>query len=423
MSNRRLQAVAALVAVGVSGYPSVAFPVLAPTLQAELRLTTGALGALLALGMGGGCVGGLLAGWRAARQGSLHALRATILVCVTGCALVAVGGFVHALLWPALAILGLGSGGAYVAAGGLLASLFPSRRRGSFSGLMVTNAACGIVFPLLVALLDSLHAGGTLALAWVLAGPHALAGAALLGLRHVLARQTEEPPGAHAGLGDRASEGAGRFAVAAIVLLAAIHGTADGVLYSWMPKLLTERFPSGPFPAGWVLSFYSAAYLTGRLALTFLPDSLGRRTLVVVPGLVAGPLVVLALQAPSMYLLAGGYALASLLYGLEFPSLMGLASQRYPDRFPTLFGWVSGTTVVATAGVWGVGRWAQATGSLTPALSVAGCGFLAFGLLAAAWTALDRRWLQARPGAGGAAAGRTNEPSSGVDGRRDHEVE
>lgn len=392
MGRRSLQALGALAAVGAAGYSSVAMPVLAPSLEGELGLTTGALGLLLSLGMAGSCVGGLAAGWLADRLGALRSLRGSMATCAAGCLLSALGGRLPALLWPGLVVVGLGAGGAYVAAGGLLAGLFPERRRGSFSGLMVTNAVAGIGFPVLVASLDGLWRRGALDFAWVLAGPYAAVALVLLLLTALLRGETARPEAFDAPpVERRAATGTGAGAVVMLVALATIHGTSDGVLYTWMPRFLTERFPEAPFPPGWVLSFYAAAYLIGRLTLTFLPDRFGRRALVTLPGLLSGPLLMLALHAPSMGLVAAGYAAASLLYGLEFPALMGLASQRYPERFSMIFGWVSGTTAVVTLGVWGVGRWAEATGRMAPALTVAASGFLLFGLLATAWLLWEAR--------------------------------
>jgi MFS family permease len=392
MSRRRVQALAALATVGISGYSSVAIPVLAGSLEADLNLGKATLGLLLSLGMGGGCVGGFAAGWVADRVDALRSLRLFTAVAAVGCATAALGGFEHALLGPGLVAIGLGAGGAYVAAGGLLGALFPHRRRGSFSGLMVTNAAAGMVFPGAVSWLNGLWQRGELPLSWVLAGPYALVAVAMLLLTALLGGAPAAPPAAADA--PAASPARGRLdprAVIVIIALATIHGTSDGVLYCWIARYLEGRFPEPAFPPGLVLSFYAAAYMTGRLALTFLPDKVGRTALVVVPGLLAGPIVFAALRAPSIGLTAAGYAVAALLYGLEFPSLMGLASQRYPERFSMIFGWVSGATVVTMVAVWGVGRWTQSTGTMLPALSIAAYGFVLFGLIAALWVVADRR--------------------------------
>jgi len=392
MSRRRVQALAALAAVGISGYSSVAIPVLAGSLEADLNLGKGTLGLLLSLGMGGGCVGGLAAGWIADRVDALRSLRLFAAIAAVGCAMAAMGGFHNSLLGPGLVAIGLGSGGSYVAAGGLLGMLFPHRRRGSFSGLMVTNAAAGMVFPLGVAGLNGLWQRGDMPLSWVLAGPYSAVAVAMLLLTAALGGRPEGPPAAPDDGAQPARRGRLNPAVVLVILaLATIHGTADGVLYCWITRYLEGRFPSPAFAPGLVLSFYAAAYMTGRLALTFMPDRVGRTALVVVPGLLSGPIVFAALRAPSLGLAAAGYATASLLYGLEFPSLMGLASQRYPERFSMIFGWVSGATVVTMACVWGVGRWAESTGTMLPALSTAACGFVLFGVIAAVWVAADGR--------------------------------
>ena len=77
------------------------------------------------------------------------------------------------------------------------------------------------------------------------------------------------------------------------------------------------------------------------------------------------------------------YVGAALLYGLEYPALMALAARRFPARFATVYGLMNLSTVVTIAGVWAVGRWTEAVGSMVPALSAAACGFIAFGVVAA----------------------------------------
>jgi MFS family permease len=257
---------------------------------------------------------------------------------------------------------------------------------------MVTNAAAGIAFPWGVSYLNGLWRQGDVPLSWVLAGPYSAVAVVMLLLTAVLGGRPEGPPSSPADGPQPAGRGRLDPAVVLVILaLATVHGTADGVLYCWITRYLEGRFPVAPFPVGWVLSFYAAAYMVGRLALTFLPDKVGRKALVVLPGLISGPVVLAALRAPSLTLAVAGYALASLLYGLEFPALMGLASQRYPERFSMIFGWISGATVVTMAAVWGVGRWAETTGTMLPALSTAACGFVLFGVIAAVWVAVDGR--------------------------------
>jgi fucose permease len=175
------------------------------------------------------------------------------------------------------------------------------------------------------------------------------------------------------------------------LLLAMLHSTGDATFYSWMPRFLGSEFANRPFAPGLVLSFYSAAYLLGRLALTWLPDAFAPRALLIAPGLIGGALALLSARSPSFTGAATLYVAASGAFGLEFPSLMGAAARRYPERFSTLCGLVSATNLVAAIGVFGTGRLAETTGSLRPGLSIVAMAFIAFGLLAATWLKLNNK--------------------------------
>jgi len=294
------------------------------------------------------------------------------------------------VLRVSLMVLGLGSGAAFVVGGGLLSALFPMRRRGSFSILMVTSAVAGIGYPYVISWLQALWESGRLSYASLIGLPFGSVAAALavLGVALLTMPVTYPPrPPEHGSI----HASAGRLGLVMVLALATLHGSADAVLYQWITRYLTVSFPEPPFPPAWVLSLYSAAYLTVRLGLSLLPDRFGRRGLFIVPGLLAGPLVFLALRAPGFTGTVTLYVLATCLYGIEFPALMGYAAQRYPDRFSTLFGVVSALNIVSAGAVWGVGLWIESTGDMSSALSVSAAGFFAFGLLAAVWTVGERR--------------------------------
>ncbi len=286
---------------------------------------------------------------------------------------------------------GFGYGGLIVAWGSVLSSLYPERRRAGLSALLVANAAAGIGFPFVVTPLQSACTAGRVSFGTMLGLPFAMAAGGLALVTAVLFTVREGAgQGPQAQSDPRAASevapAPGRLeavAVAVVVLLAALHGTADSVLYTWMPRYLTMAFSVHPFPPGWVLSFYSVAYLAGRAGLMLLPDRWGRRALLVLPGLIAGPLCLAGIWSGSFLVTAGAYAAAALLYGLEYPALMALASQRFPARFATVYGLMNAAGAASVAGVWTAGRWTQVVGSMRPPLSAAACGFLAFGLVAA----------------------------------------
>jgi len=401
--SRATLAASALGIVAVGAYSSVAIPVLIPPIQSHFGLGEGQVGALASLGMAGGVFGGLVGGLLADRFGRLRVLRAFVLLAAAGNALCGLGTDVW-LLRVGLAAQGFGYGAVMVCCAGLLSSLFPNRRRGSFSALLVTHAAAGMILPFIVEALKSPYADGRVSFFVMVPAPFLCVAGLLVFLVAPLFRVAEpaiaegsdaedETCGQAAQPGDYRSH-AVVAAIAVIVLLAAIHGMSDAVLFTWMTKYLREGFTTHPFPPGWVLSFYSAAYLAGRLGLALLPDRFGRRALIVLPGLIAGPLALMAVHASSFGLTAGLYVAATFLYGLEFPALMGLASQRFPARFATIFGLVSAGNLLCAVGIWGAGEWTEAVGSMKPAMSLAASGFILFGVLAAFWLATQRRAAQ-----------------------------
>ena len=408
--GRRWLTLTMLGVVAVGCYGPSAMPVLADALERQFGLTKGQLGAVLPAFMAGGIAGALLGGWLSDRRSRVGVFAAFTAAGAAGYGLCSVGSGPGWLV-AGLAVAGFGYGGATGAAAGLLSALYPRRRRGSFSALLVTNAAAGMAFPVIVTALLGAQARGALPFAVLLRVPFAVVGGALLVLAGAVwigsgktgahacrggalsPAETEErgpcsaaPPGS--------SEAVAPVAVgtvALIVLLATVHGTADSVLYSWMPKYLTDAFTRRTFAPGLVVTFYNGAYLAGRLGLTFLPDRFGRRALLVLPGLVAGPLSLLAVHAPGYTLAAVAYVAGAALYGLEYPALMGLAAQRFPRRFATIYGLANAAALATVAAVWGVGRWAEVVGSMRPGLSVAACGFILFSLLAGAWVVWDQR--------------------------------
>jgi MFS family permease len=374
----------------------VAIPALVPTIERAWGLGEGRLGGLMAVHIAGSMIGGLAGGWLADRRDRKRVVAALLLVASTGYGLAALSLGRVWVLQLGLGLLGLGYGAAFVSGGGLLSVLFPSRRRGSFSILMVTHAAAGIGYPYLVSHLQRLWELGRLSFDVLLGAPLAMVALTLAGLGLLLLRLPLRYPDGPCSPAETAGARGRRGSITGlivIVVLATLHGSADAILYQWITRFLTVQHPATPFPAAWVLSFYSTAYLVVRLGLSLLPDRIGRRGFLIVPGLIAGPLVLLALRADTFGGTVALYIAATCLYGLEFPALMGYAAQRYPARFSTLFGVVSAFNVTSAGAVWGVGLWIEASGNMVPPLSVSGLGFFAFGLVATAWAL----WEMPRP--------------------------
>jgi len=414
-AGRRRLAVLALSVIALSIYHVTAVPILAPLLERQFDLSPKRLGLLLSVSMVGGTLGAAAAGWLADRWGRVRILSVATGVTAAGYFLCAAPSALP-VFYAGLALAGVGCSATNVACGGLLPALFPERRRGSFTVLLVTGAAAGILLPYPVAYLQGLHQAGQVSFGGMMAAPFVLVGLLLAGLAFWLMRFAPlADPGASSNAPQKptdAPRSSGRprrgwtvngvplTAVGIVALLATAHGLSDNVLYSWITRHLTMTFDEHPLPPGWVLSFYNAAYLTGRLGLAMLPDQVGRRTLTIVPGLIAGPVMFTAMQSDTYLLTFGGYVLACLFSGLEYPALMGLVAQRFPDRFATVFGLAGTTTLLSVPALWGVGKWAEMAGSTRPPLSAAAGGYVLFALVAALWLVADLR-AKVREGEGG----------------------
>lgn len=74
-----------------------------------------------------------------------------------------------------------------------------------------------------------------------------------------------------------------------LAILISLHGLADGVLYTWMPRFLeSASFQEQPVSPGLVMAGYALAYLSARGFLALLPEWLGKRAFLVWPGIIGG---------------------------------------------------------------------------------------------------------------------------------------
>jgi len=387
--ERRILTLATLGIVGVGSYASFAIPVLAGVLQERFSLSDSGLGLVLSANMVGGVAGGLVGGVLADRLGRRRTLRSLAWLAAVGWLLCGLGGL--PILMAGLAIGGFGFSGALTAGSALLSGLYPDRRRASYSTILVTSALAGIVLPPAIAVLRSGVRAGDIRFELAVGGPFALVALVVATLAWLAGTARSSHERSRASDATTAMRGPVVAGIALIVALAACHSAADTTLYSWMPRFLTTTFTSHSFDPAIVLSLYSAVYLIGRLALSAMPDTVATNALLIAPGILGGTLALLSVHASTFAGAAWLYVAASAMYGLEFPSLMGLAARRYPDRFGTVCGLVSAANLVAAVGVWGVGKATEITGSMRPGMSAACLGFIVFGLGCALWLRLNNR--------------------------------
>ncbi|MBN1810168.1 MAG: hypothetical protein JW909_13970 [Planctomycetes bacterium] len=277
--------------------------------------------------------------------------------------------------------------GGFVVADIATSVLLPSLIQGSPRRILAAKYAfislIGVVTPFAGGLLmswsvrqDGPGAMSILRSAYLIAGLAMLAGCFLLGRRHVPAADPAPAP-----LKQRWTV----YLVPAV--LTALHGGTDSAMARWAPTFYGESFARVLFPPAWVLSGCALAYFLGRTVLSIIPEGRAERFLLVGPGVVGGCLLMAALVYRSFGASVGLYVGASLVYGLEFPVLMGLIARRMPAQM----GRAIALGGLATYGLYGglsvlIGTVAQVTGDLRTALLVCPLGFVSFSVLAAVWT-------------------------------------
>jgi len=356
--------------------------VFAPMVALHFRLDKASLGLLLSSGAWGGLGGAALFLLFLRRTPDMRIFR--VCIGIAGiCSMMAALAPRPFYLMAAVA----GACGGFVVADIAASTLLPSLISGSPRRVLSAKYACYslvvIAAPFAGGLLTAWSARlgdagpmNVLRCVYFVTGTAMLAGCFLFGRRTVFAARPAGAP---------ATQHWTLCLVPAI--LAALHGGTDSAMARWAPTFYGESFAHALFPPGWVLSGYALAYFLGRTLLSILPEARAERLLLIAPGLGGGCLLMAALVCRSFGASAGFYVGASLLYGLEFPVLIG----RVGRHMPAHLGRTIALGSLGTYGLYGglsilIGEVAQATGDLRTALLICPFGFIAFSVLAAAWT-------------------------------------
>jgi len=299
-----------------------------PEVRARLRVNLGQQGDLFLILYFGVFLSSLVAGPLIDRMGNKLVLMVSALLVTAG-----LGGFAPAQSFGAaatcVALLGLGGGGLNIAANVLVSDLYGADRGPMLNALGMFYAIGALGIPLLAASLSTvLPIRGLLLCAAVLA---ALTTIAYSALRFPPARQSK-------GFAMRDLLQVARYP--GVALLAAVlffEAGNESSIGGWVSSFAGSLGVDAT-TATWVLAGFWAAMTAGRLLATWLLEHIGKTQLVLASaaGSVAGCALVLA--ARSIAGLAAGAALAGLCFAAVFPTILGIAGDRYPQLSGTVFG-------------------------------------------------------------------------------------
>ena len=402
MPEQRGRIARALWVVGLAmlaTYASCVLPVFYKQLREYFAIGSGAYGFMFSIGGLGGALTALIGGVLVDRRGPAWVIRLSLFGLGLSMALFALCGRLWAIMAAAFGVGALFQGAFCVAINTYLVRLFPEHKRRALSLNFAAMSAGCIIFPVLAEnLLSVVRTVSSVNFALVLHAPFGLIALVLLCAAILYRPARASEPGApttrpwawsNIGLPRR---------TLALVLLASLHGTVDTALYIWMPAYLSgAAFQSRPIRPGWVLGAYGAAYLVSRAALMLFRERTGRRTFLVLPGLLGGATLLAGILSRDYTTTAVCYVLGGLLWSVEFPAVLSLIAEEEGPRFGAANGLVNlctaaGIFLMLNQTGWLVDRLSEST--MWKAMLVPALGFPCFSLGAAWWLFAHRKRRQ-----------------------------
>ena len=391
-ARRRRRLAGGVLFLGLLTSYSGVIPVFATRICEYFSLSIEQYGTTIGLGSVGQSVSLFLVGILIARFGVRR---------ITEAAMVGIGACLVLLGWGAslrsmqysFMISGLFSGLARVSISTFLVALYPALKRRIISFQLVSISAVGIaVFFWANQLLKWSEEGGDPAFVRLFFGPFVIVGCCVIAGSLLLSLSRNVPlKGQSDSSGTLRIRDLLEYRSLTIVLLIVLHASADGVIFQFIPLFMNHHFDHLPLAPAWALSGHAAAYVATRFLLTLLPEGYGQRTILTLAGPIGGMIILAMLWQPHAIYIPLIYTLASLFYAAEFPVLLSEISSRSTGHFGSILaaGYLASNAASFLA-LKGTGRLVDTTGDYRVALSVAACGFIAFGAVAAI-TGLGKR--------------------------------
>ncbi len=313
----------------------VMLPLFRNHLQTYLAIGDATYGLLLSLGSFSGAAGVLAGGALSVRFGPVRVIRYSLLTMAIAMTLIAACGANRLPVLAGVLIAGGAAGPLNVAGSAYLARLFPGEIRRILAMNMAVMSG-GVMIMLLV---------GEMALKMAASVGNAGFGMLFTSLYSVLAIGLalaapiyKNPRGLKPRGAARTESFVSSLAVpkatALLVAMAALHVAADNAIFNWMPRFLTSRaFSAIRFQPGTILSGVALSYLASRSLLMLIPSARGKRPLLILPGILGGSCLTLAILTRNSTLVPISYVLASLLWSVEYPSALSVMAGLDRKRF------------------------------------------------------------------------------------------
>ncbi|KYP80418.1 MFS transporter [Ferroacidibacillus organovorans] len=346
--NHRKPFMVALATMTLFGALDMIRGVVAPSLRVDYALSDAHLGMLLSVSAVGYLVASLISGWVTERVGIKRGVTAGLFIMVVGVGLTAFAPSLAALV-VGYALSGLGSGAMEIGTNALIPLVAEQQQARYFNALHACYGLGATLSPFLAAW--SLHALHS----WQV--PYMVEFFGLLALlilvlpmryprvQHVVARPLP-PPLEEAALSGIVAEGSTQASVRmaevyrspvfyALLVAITLNVVAETGVANWMPTLL-RHLGSTPAQSALALSGFYALYTLGRL---FIGPHVARI------GLVRSVVYACLLSAVSM--LIGQFGAHSLTFfmilsgasfGIIFPTISALASEKFPGRTASVLG-------------------------------------------------------------------------------------
>lgn len=359
--RRFAYAAATILLCSLTSYAANVLPVFRDSLQTYFGIGEARFGLLLSIGLVPGALAGIAGGVLADRWGPRAVLRWGLLGSGLAMCLAAVGTR-YGLMVAAVVLLSVSICPAYIALQPYLVNLFPGQRRRVLSLSLVWISVMGILYALCAEHLLELHQQREgMDFAQVLHVPFALLAAPML-LGALLYRRRKRL-GPHRPEADkrrpllRLSFRPGTWM---LIAMGVLHMTADCAAFNWLPRVLdSASFARQVFKPGHVLAAYGAAYVLSRALLAVLPERVGRRLMLVAPGMLGGAAFLVGVFSRSQALTSAGYVLGAFLWSAEYPAIMATIVERDRANFGsalavmTLISSAAGTVLTYCMGLMG----------------------------------------------------------------------